>query len=114
MTHRQFFVRMKGDLAEHLLEFRERVGLERRGRLSDDWDQEFGRARLRSREQGLVDLTLWRYEDDDWNIRLTYEKDPLPAVEAEQLRRKVLDAAAAAGMTVTAQSGMESPGPVEG
>lgn len=53
-----------------------------------------------------VDLTLWRYEDDDWVIKLTYEQDPLPAGEAERLRLKVLDAAAMAGMTVTAQSGM--------
>ncbi|WP_246398099.1 hypothetical protein [Mycobacterium vicinigordonae] len=107
----QFRICMKGDLAEHLPEFLEQVGLQRRGRLDDDWDQEFGRARLRAREHGLVELTLWRYEDDDWLVNLTYEKDPLPAEQAEQLRRKVLAAAATAGMTVTAQSSLELPRP---
>jgi hypothetical protein len=105
MLRTQFFVRMQGDLAGNLTEFRERVGLERRGRLSDDWDQEFGRLRLRPRERGLVDLTLWRgYEDDDWKVNLIYDKDPLPVEEAEKWRQKVLDAAAAVGMTITAQS----------
>ncbi|QQG98772.1 hypothetical protein HBE99_19545 [Mycobacteroides chelonae] len=87
------------------------MGLKPAGRLSDDWDQEFGRRELRSWEQGWVKLGLWRNEDDDWSVDLIYEKDPLPAAEAEQLRLKVLDAAAAAGMTITAQSGMESPKP---
>lgn len=111
MMHGQFRIWMKGELASRLAGFRERVGLERYGRLSDDWDQKFGQLELRPREQGWVNLTLWRYEGDEWSIDLTYEKDPLPADEAEQLRRRVLDAAAAAGMTITAQSGMESPKP---
>ncbi|QQG98774.1 hypothetical protein HBE99_19555 [Mycobacteroides chelonae] len=111
MMHTQFFVRMNGDLGAHLLAFREQVELKSAGRLSDDWDEEFGWRELRPRDQGWVNLTLWRWAEDDWLLKLTYEKDPLPAEEAEQLRRKVLDAAAAAGMTITAQSGMESPKP---
>lgn len=108
----QFRIRMKGELAGNLDGFCERVGLEGRGRLDDDWDQEFGTLGLRSREQGLVDLTLWRgFTDNDWSINLTYDKHPLPSDEAERLRQKVLDAAAAAGMTITAQSGMQSPKP---
>ena len=105
----QFRICMGGELAGNLPEFLDRLDMERRGRLDDDWDEEFGRRRMRSREQGLVELTLWRYEPDDWLVSLTYTNDPLPADEADQLRRKVLDAAAAAGMTITAQSGMESP-----
>ncbi|MCB9441566.1 MAG: hypothetical protein H6523_15120 [Mycolicibacterium sp.] len=116
MMHSQFRIRMKGELGRQLPNFRERVGLRPCGRLSDDWDEEFGRLELRSREQGWVNLSLWRYSDDDWLVKLTYEKDPLPAAEAEQLRRRVLDAAEEAGMTVTAQSGTEpsKPGLAEG
>ncbi|MFA4080840.1 hypothetical protein ONA92_03920 [Mycobacteroides salmoniphilum] len=109
MMHTQFFVRMNGDLGGHLSDFLEPVGLKRCGRLDDDWDQKFGSLELRSRKQGWVKLALWRYEDDDWSVDLTYEKDPQPAAEAEQLRLKVLDAAASAGMAITAQSGMEAP-----
>lgn len=111
MMETQFFVRMKGELGRNLAEFRERVGLERRGRLDDDWVQEFGRLRLRSREEGLTELKLWRYQDHDWMIELTYERDPLPADEAEELREKIVDAAAAAGMTTTAQSRAGRPKP---
>jgi hypothetical protein len=114
MMHGQFRILMNGALAGNLSDFCERVGLRRRGRLSDDWDQEFGWREVRSREQGWVNLMLWRHEDDDWSVDLTFEKDPLPADEAEQLRQKVLDAAAAAGMTITAESGLEWPKPGSG
>jgi hypothetical protein len=115
MMRDQFRILMKGDLAPSLTEFREWVGLQRRGRLSDDWDQEFGRREVRSREQGWVNLALWRgFEDDEWMVTLKFEKDPLPAAEAEQLRQKVLDAAAAVGMTITAESGLEWPKPGSG
>lgn len=117
MMRTQFFVRMKGDLARHLSEFLDQVGLERLGRLDDDWDQEFGRAKLQSQGEGLVELTLWRgFADHEWKVKLTYEQDPLPEVEAERLRLKVLDAAAEAGMTVTAQSATDpsKPGRAEG
>lgn len=56
MMRDQFRILMKGELARNLNEFCERLGLVRRGRLSDDWDQEFGRLELRSREQGWVNL----------------------------------------------------------
>lgn len=57
----------RGDLAGHFSDFGEQVGLEWRGCLHDDWDQEFGRSMLHSREQGLAELNLWRYAGDDWN-----------------------------------------------
>ncbi|MGW7366988.1 hypothetical protein ACWGI8_27030 [Streptomyces sp. NPDC054841] len=100
----QLQIRMKGELSEgRLSAFREKVGLAPRGRLDDDWDEEFGRRELRPKEKGRVHLSLWRYADDDWMISLTYERDPLPAEEAAEVRRNVLDAAAHAGLTVTAQ-----------
>ncbi|MFD8940206.1 hypothetical protein ACFV0R_33980 [Streptomyces sp. NPDC059578] len=100
----QLKIRMKGTFAEgQLAVFRDRVGLSRRGRLDDAWDEEFGRRELRPKEAGLVKLSLWRYADDDWMIALYYEREPLPAEESEDLRRTILDAAAQAGLTVTAQ-----------
>ncbi|MEU9702536.1 hypothetical protein [Streptomyces sp. NPDC047981] len=100
----QLQIRMKGELGDRLSAFREEVGLARRGRLSDEWDEEFGRRELRSKEEGRVRLTLWRYADDDWTVSLTYERDPLPDAEVAELRRSILDAAARAGMTISAQS----------
>ncbi|MET9860629.1 hypothetical protein ABZY93_15155 [Streptomyces smyrnaeus] len=100
----QLCIRMKGNLGEQLSEFREQVGLTRRGRLDDVFDQEFGRRELRPKAQGKVELTLWRgFEDHDWMIEITYERDPLPSDEAERIRRNILNAAAKTGMTVTTQ-----------
>ncbi|MET9318695.1 hypothetical protein ABZX75_00625 [Streptomyces sp. NPDC003038] len=100
----QLKIRMKGEFPKGGLSvFRDQVGLTPRGRLDDDWDEEFGRRELRPKELGRVDLTLWRYADDDWMISLSYERDPLPAEETEDLRRTILDAVAHAGLTVTAQ-----------
>ena len=100
---------MNGALAGNLAGFCERVGLHRRGRLSDDWDQEFGWRELRAREQGWVNLMLWRHEDDEWSVELTFETNPLPDEEAAQLRQEILDAAAAVNMTIVAESGLERP-----
>ncbi|MGW0754238.1 hypothetical protein [Streptomyces sp. NPDC002587] len=95
---------MKGTFAKGQLSlFRGQVGLTPRGRLDDEWDEEFGRRELRPKEAGLVELSLWRYADDDWMIALHYEREPLPAGETEELRRVILGAAAQAGLTVTAQ-----------
>ncbi|MEU6745200.1 hypothetical protein ABZ914_03120 [Spirillospora sp. NPDC046719] len=99
----QLRIRMKGHLGGQLSRFRDQVGLSPRGRLDDDWDEEFGQRELRSKEQGHVKLMLWRYADDDWMIALTYERDPLPVDEAEALRRNILDAVTAVGLKVTAQ-----------
>jgi len=102
----QLRVRMRGEFPRgELSAFRERVGLTPRGRLSDDWDEEFGVRELRSKEQGgRVLLKLWRYDEDDWLVALTFEGgDPLSSEQAEEVRHVVLDAAARAGLAVTAQ-----------
>ncbi len=99
----QLRIRMRGNLGEQLSNFREQVGLDRRGRLDDDWDQEFGQRELRPKEQGHAKLTLWRYADDDWMIALTYDQNPIPEDQLEDLRRGILNAAATTGLTVTAQ-----------
>lgn len=102
--HDQLQIRMKGELdADRLSTFRDDVGLTPRGRVGDDWDEEFGRRELRTAEEGRIKVSLWRYADDDWLVSLDYARDPLPAEEAEALRRTILDAAARAGLTITAQ-----------
>jgi hypothetical protein len=98
-------IRMHGAFDGRMLEtFRGRLGMTKHGRLDDDWDQDFGRRELRLRDDGWVKLTLWRYDDDDWVVALTYERDPLPPEEVERLRRQILEAAAEVGATVTYQS----------
>ncbi|MFE5325727.1 hypothetical protein ACFRCG_04840 [Embleya sp. NPDC056575] len=75
----------------------------RGGRLDDGWDEEFGRSELRTVEEGRVEVSLWRYADDDWMVSLDYARDPLPVDETEALRRTILHAAARAGLAITAQ-----------
>ncbi|MGW7344527.1 hypothetical protein [Streptomyces sp. NPDC054854] len=104
MNH-QLSIRLRGTFGKgELAAFRDQVGLTPRGRIDDDWDEEFGRRDLRPEGAGKAELSLWRYADDDWKLSLRYEGAPLPAAEVEELRRTVLDAAGRAGLTATVQN----------
>jgi hypothetical protein len=100
----QFIVSISGDLGGRLNNFRERLQLTKRGRLSDEWDEEFGYRIIRAGDEGLVRLDLDRYADDEWEVSLAYEKEPLPGVEVEELLDEIFAAAAAVGVTATGQS----------
>jgi hypothetical protein len=47
-------------------------------------------AKLAADVEDLVDLTLWRFVDNDWLVALTYEANPLPPNDVEQLREQIL------------------------
>lgn len=100
----QLVVSISGDLGGDLDKFRDLLQLSKHGRLSDDWDQEFGSHILRPRDDGLIRLDLSRYTDDKWGITLTYERDPLAEDELADLRNQIVAAAAAVGVIVTKQS----------
>lgn len=104
MMKQQLVIFMEGEFdSDKVATFRERLGMTKRGRLSDDWDANFGHRDLRSSEQGRVWLNLYRHTDSSWSADLSYEVDPLPSDEMEQLRTKILEAAGEVGTTVTRQ-----------
>jgi hypothetical protein len=96
-------IRFRGAVDDSELEIlRDRVGLRKHGRLSDDWDAEFGSLVIRPESEGRVRLDLYRDLDNDglWSFSLTFEADPPSAEEILQWEGKIKEAIAAAGLTV--------------
>jgi hypothetical protein len=81
---------------------RSALGLTARGRLTDDWDAEFGERVLSPRDSDGILLTLWRDLDRDgwWDIVLTYENNPLPDAEVDEWEREITSVIASLGFTV--------------
>lgn len=105
MMKLQLSIYLEGEFDGHMLEvFRHRLGLRKRGRLTDDWDEQFGSRTLDFPDpRGEFWLDLSRETSDSWVVELSYEVDPLPADEMERLRQQTLEAAAEVGVTVTRQ-----------
>ncbi len=99
----QLVISLQGEFdGQKLITFRERLGLTDRGRLSDDWDAEFGHRDL-GREPNQIWLDLYRQSNTSWSVDLSYQVEPLPTEEMERLRRQILDAAAEVGLQVEEQ-----------
>lgn len=104
MMTRQLDIYLRGDLGRSLDAFRERLGLRKRGRLSDDWDDLFGSRDLRPADRGRMWLHLSRLEDpDEWSVSLAFQGEPMAVDDLERLRADILAAAAEVGVTVTRQ-----------
>lgn len=103
MMHSMLEVTFTGDVGDaELDELRASLGMASRGRLSDDWDAEFGRRELCPRDSGWVYLVLYRDLDREgwWEVDLDYERTPLPAAEVGEWEKKITSAITAAGLTV--------------
>jgi len=110
----QLAITLAGDVGQGRLDtLRERLGLRKRGRLSDDQDEEFGHRDLSAGGEGRRWMDLWRDSASEWTVRLAYETDPLPAAELEALRDQVVAAADALGWRVVREepSRGQTPGP---
>lgn len=87
--------------------------MQEHGRLSDDWDSNFGHGELRPADLGGVWLNLSRHSSSSWSVALSYEADPLPSDEMERLRVEILGAATEVGVTVTRQVPPRPEAPVD-
>jgi hypothetical protein len=93
-------IRLQGEMSEATLdELRQRLGLRSMGRLSDREDAEFGYRYLREDQGSTVLLGLWRRGDCDWVVHLSVENEPPPQSTVEEYRSKILEAAAALGLS---------------
>ena len=103
MMKEQLVIDLAGTVdGQVLATVRERLGLRTGGRLSDDWDADFGHRDLGA-EPNRIWLDLYRDDDTHWTVDLAYEAEPLPAEEQERLRQQVLELAAEVGLEVTGQ-----------
>jgi hypothetical protein len=96
-----FAVWLRGELPQSKLDrLRQLLSLERRGRLTDAEDAQFGYRYLREDAPHRTALHLYRDTDSLWKVGLTYEGEPPPRRTVEEIRRAILDAAAQLGLQV--------------
>ncbi|MFD8492000.1 hypothetical protein [Amycolatopsis sp. NPDC059657] len=94
-VERAYYATFTGSLTQAQLQaIRDRFGLSRRGKLDDDWDQDFGVVTL----QDAVKLHLYRKEPDKWSFSLTYQGEPPSPELLDQIRAGISAAAAEAGL----------------
>lgn len=103
MMHNMLEVTFTGDVGDaELDELRASLGLSSHGRLSDDWDDDFGRRELSPRDSGWIYLILTRDLERDgwWKVALKFEQNPLPVAEVDMWEQKISSAITAASLTV--------------
>lgn len=101
--HSALEVTFTGDVDDaELDELRASLGMAAHGRLSDDWDDEFGRRELSPPDSGWIYLILTRDLDRGgwWKVALKSEQTPLPAAQVDMWEQMIISAITAAGLTV--------------
>ncbi|TDD12073.1 hypothetical protein E1292_02820 [Nonomuraea deserti] len=86
--------------AATLDEFRDALGIHRRGRIDNDAEQFYGDRVLRDEDHRLVRLMLARTFDGDWYLSLSYQDMPPDQDTVDQMARDIHAAAARGGLTV--------------
>jgi hypothetical protein len=88
--------------APELGRLRTSLGLSKHGRLSDDWDDDFGSRELSPRSSGWIYLILVRdlQHDGWWKVSLTHEENPLPAADVDMWEQKIIAAITEAGLAI--------------
>lgn len=86
--------------ASSLARIREVLNLKPHGRLTDDWDYEFGYRYLRESEGASSPrMALWRADGQPWYIAVSHPVAEPSAQEVEQWRQEIIDGIKAAGLT---------------
>ncbi|RDI43583.1 hypothetical protein [Nocardia mexicana] len=102
MVHKGAFrIRIRENVDQCGLDrLRTALGLRACGRLSDDWDAEFGSRTLADTGVGSTWLTLSRTDEQRWYLRVSYPEDRPPAsADVADWRREVTDGIHQAGLT---------------
>lgn len=83
---------------------RENLNLRKQGRLTDDWDQTFGRRIIEQSDGQQVKITLFRNFDESWKIQVSAtEGFDLTSGAVAALKDEVLAGITAAGFQASAR-----------
>lgn len=97
---------IRGSVDQSGLErLRSHLKLTKFGRLTDDWDQQFGYRRIERADGQYTKIVLYREFDGSWQVQVidTEELDP-NSDGFELLRKELVDGLAAAGYQATAST----------
>lgn len=106
MMHDVLAVDIRGDVDQSgLNRLRTHLGLQKYGRLSDDWDQQFGYRKIERANGEYTRIALYRDFDGAWDVVVT-DSEPTNsyAHDISALRQQLIDAIAAAGFEATART----------
>ncbi len=97
---------IRGDVDQSGLErLRTHLGLKKQGRLSDDWDQEFGYRKIERATGQHANMGLFRGFDGSWKVQvLDTEKLGPNADEIALLRAELVEGITAAGYEATVRA----------
>ena len=77
MMHLVLVIDIDGDVDQSGLErVRSHLNLEKQGRSTDDWDQEFGYRIIEAASGQRTDIGLWREFDESWRAKPTFGSRP--------------------------------------
>ncbi|MHA3023887.1 hypothetical protein ACXPWS_26900 [Mycobacterium sp. BMJ-28] len=106
MMHLVLVIDIHGDVDQSGLDrLRASLGLHKQGRLSDDWDQEFGYRIDDSPGDGHFNTGLLRQFDNSWNLQiLSTSQFPSGSAELEKIGDELVRAVEAAGFRATVRN----------
>jgi hypothetical protein len=106
MMHLILVIDIDGDIDQSGLErLRAHLNLEEQGRLSDDWDQEFGYRIIQPEGEQQTDIGLFRNFDGSWKIQVLASRQPDPSSdELALLRAELVNGITAAGYQATVRA----------
>jgi hypothetical protein len=94
-----------GDVDRSGLErLRAHLNLKKQGRLTDDWDQEFGYRTIEERSGQRIKIVLYREFDGSWLVDVSASGADLSAEEIGLLRAEFVQGIAAAGYQATVRA----------
>jgi len=94
-------VRLEGVMQQAaLLQFRDLLGLEKAGRLTDSEDVDFGFRYLQKDDRNWIRLNLSRQDDSHWQVFLRHLTSPPTDKAVDQILGEIHTAATQLGFTV--------------
>lgn len=94
-------VRLSGQMTQdRLRQMREKLSLERQGRLTDAEDDLFGYRHLQHDDQNWINLDLMRSDGTHWVLAISHLHEPPPPELIDQTLGQIMEAAAELGFTV--------------
>jgi len=106
MMHLVLVIDIDGDVDQPGLErLRAHLNLKKQGRLTDDWDQEFGYRKIEAVDGQRTNIGLFRNFDESWKISVLATSQPDPTNdELAPLRTELVDGITAAGFQATVRA----------
>jgi hypothetical protein len=106
MMHDILVIDIRGDVDQSGLDrLRTHLNLKKFGRLTDDWDQQFGYRKIERASGQYTKIVLYREFDGSWQVQVidTEKLDP-DAHEFALLRGELVDGIGAAGYQATVRA----------